>query len=122
MTKYVGSGFFSPVDRKIVGAAFEKRFGRPLPISVEGESLTHRSMGFDHQGRVDVALTPDQPEGIWLCQYLRAMGIPYFAFRTAMAGRATGAHIHIGPPSDRHQPMAYRSAARKTARGPVADD
>jgi hypothetical protein len=30
---------------------------------------------------------------------LRRAGIPFIAFRSAVAGAATGAHIHIGQPS-----------------------
>jgi hypothetical protein len=56
-------------------------------------------MGFDHTDRVDVALTPDSPEGQWLREYLEANHVPYFAFRSFVPGQATGAHIHIGPPS-----------------------
>jgi hypothetical protein len=44
---------------------------------------------------------PDSPEGAWLLEYLRAQRIPYYAFRQAVRGKATGAHIHIGPGSTR---------------------
>jgi peptidoglycan hydrolase-like protein with peptidoglycan-binding domain len=101
VTKFTGTGYFSEVDQRIVAKAFQRRFGRPLPISAQGETALHRSMGFDHSGRLDVALSPDQTEGIWLCSYLRALGIPFFAFRGAVRGAATGAHIHIGPASER---------------------
>ena len=50
---------------------------------------------------VRLALHPDDPEGAWLIAYLRQAGIPYFAFRGYVPGKATGAHIHIGPPSNR---------------------
>jgi hypothetical protein len=50
---------------------------------------------------VDVALLPDSPEGEWLRQYLEANEIPYYAFRNFVPGKATGAHIHMGPPSNR---------------------
>jgi hypothetical protein len=66
-----------------------------------GETAVHRSLGFDHRGRVDVAINPDQPEGHWLLEYLVDKHIPYFAFRHAVTGKATGAHIHIGPMSTR---------------------
>ena len=33
--------------------------------------------------------------------YLLDRHIPYFAFRQAVPGKATGAHIHIGPMSTR---------------------
>jgi hypothetical protein len=58
-------------------------------------------MGFDHSGRVDVALHPDTAEGAWLLEYLTAHRIPFYAFRQAVPGKATGAHIHIGPGSTR---------------------
>ena len=78
---------------------FEEHFGKKLPVSAVGETAVHRALGFDHRGRVDVALNPDQPEGAWLCQYLAQNHIPFFAFRQAVPGKATGAHIHIGPMS-----------------------
>jgi len=78
---------------------FEEHFGKKLPVSAVGETAVHRAMGFDHRGRVDVALDPDQPEGAWLCQYLAQNHIPFFAFRQAVPGKATGRHIHIGPMS-----------------------
>jgi hypothetical protein len=46
-------------------------------------------------------LNPDQPEGVWLRTYLSSNEIPYFAFRSAVSGKATGPHIHIGPGSTR---------------------
>jgi hypothetical protein len=82
-----------------VEVAFEEHFGKKLPVSAVGETAVHRALGFDHRGRVDVALNPDQPEGAWLCQYLAQNHIPFFAFRQAAPGKATGAHIHIGPMS-----------------------
>jgi hypothetical protein len=66
-----------------------------------GETAVHRALGFDHHGRVDVALYPDTTEGVWLRQYLAQNHIPYIAFRHAVPGKATGAHIHIGPMSTR---------------------
>ena len=102
MEHYEGSGFFNERrDLKPLEIAFVKKFDRPLPISADGETAVHRSMGFDHRGRVDVALHPAAREGIWLKNYLKARGIPYYAFTRAMAGSATAAHIHIGPGSTR---------------------
>ena len=86
-------------DFKAIVAAYEKQFSKPLPVSAKGETEVHRSMGFDHRGRVDVALNPDQLEGVWLRRYLEHAKIPYFAFRRWLPGKATAAHIHIGPPS-----------------------
>lgn len=99
MEHFEGDGRFTPSELKSVTLAFEKKFKRSLPISANGETTVHRALGFDHRGRVDVALTPDQPEGVWLRTYLANNEIPYYAFRSAIAGKATGAHIHIGPGS-----------------------
>ncbi len=99
--KFDGNGVFSDADLRKVVLAFEKRFSKPLPISARGETALHKALGFDHRGRVDVALNPDQVEGIWLRRYLESAQIPYFAFRSALAGSATGPHIHLGPPSTR---------------------
>src|ERR1039457_2389092 len=99
--RYDGDGIFTMGTFARVELDFEKQFGKPMPVSAMGETAVHRSMGFDHRGRVDVAINPDQPEGRWLLEYLVDKHIPYFAFRHAVAGRATGAHIHLGPMSTR---------------------
>jgi hypothetical protein len=100
-TKYDGNGIFTATDFQKVSAAFSAKFYKPLPVSADGETATHRALGFDHRGRVDVALSPDMPEGAWLLRYLQTNRIPYFAFRMAVPGKATGAHIHMGPQSTR---------------------
>jgi hypothetical protein len=100
-TRYDGRGIFTPADLQKVSLAFATRFARTMPISADGATALHRSLGFDHRGRVDVAVSPDQPEGAWLMHFLEANKIPYFAFRMAVPGKATGAHIHIGPQSTR---------------------
>jgi hypothetical protein len=74
-----------------------------LPISAEGETNLHRALGFDHRGRVDVAINPNASEGMWLRHYLQSLKIPYYAFTRAIRGKATAAHIHIGPGSTRLQ-------------------
>lgn len=84
-----------------VEVAFREHFGKPMPVSAIGETAVHRALGFDHRGRVDVAVHPDQPEGVWLQKYLTDNHIPFFAFRQPVKGKATGAHIHIGPMSTR---------------------
>jgi hypothetical protein len=99
--RFTGSSEFTDADLKKLQAAFEKQYGRPLPISAHGDSASHRAMGFDHRGRIDVAVSPMQPEGAWLRHYLTEQGFTYFAFASAVRGKATGAHIHIGPPSGR---------------------
>ena len=101
--RYDGDGVFTMGTFAHVELDFEKQFGKPLPVSAMGETAVHRSLGFDHRGRVDVAIHPDQPEGRWLLEYLVEKHIPYFAFRQAVPGRATGAHIHIGPLSARYK-------------------
>jgi hypothetical protein len=50
---------------------------------------------------MDVALHPDSKEGQSLLNHLRQVGIPFIAFRNAVPGASTGAHIHIGKPSPR---------------------
>ena len=77
-----------------------------MTSSAVGETAVHRALGFDHRNRVDVALNPDQPEGVWLRRYLESRRIPYFAFWQAVPGKATGAHIHMGPMSTRLAPGA----------------
>src|SRR5262249_51838096 len=99
--RYDGDGSFSMIEFSRIDTEFARHFGKPLPVSALGETAVHRSLGFDHRGRVDVAIHPDQPEGHWLLEYLVQNHIPYFAFRHAVPGKATGAHIHIGPMSTR---------------------
>lgn len=101
LERFDGGGVFSPADFKKVIAAYQAKFHKPLPISANGETSVHRALGFDHRGRVDVALNPDQREGVWLLAYLEKQDIPFFAFRAAMPGKATGPHIHLGPGSIR---------------------
>jgi len=99
--RFDGSGSFSLAQMKKIADAFEAQFGRALPVSAHGETAFHRRLGLDHRGRVDVAVLPDSPEGQWLRQWLESQQIPYYAFRGAVRGKASAAHIHIGPPSPR---------------------
>lgn len=82
-------------------SAYLARFGQPLPISALGMTQLHAVLKFDHFGRVDVPLPPDSPEGRWLTEQLAARDIPFMVYRSAVAGKATGAHIHLGLPSPR---------------------
>jgi hypothetical protein len=102
--RYDGDGIFTAGTLARVEMAFAAHFGKPLPVSAMGETAVHRALGFDHRGRVDVAVHPDQPEGVWLREFLTENRIPYFAFRQAVPGKATGAHVHIGPMSTRLVP------------------
>lgn len=95
--RFDGDGVFTPAMLSRIETAFAARFGHALPITANGETAVHRALGFDHRGRVDVGVHPDQPEGVWLREYLTANRIPFFAFRQAVPGKATGAHIHLGP-------------------------
>jgi hypothetical protein len=97
--KTSGDHLIQPQELKALTLAFEKQFSEPFPISARGMTAVHRALGLDHTGRVDVAVNPDSPEGIWLREYLDARAIPYYAFRVAMTGKATAPHIHIGPGS-----------------------
>jgi hypothetical protein len=98
---YNGPAPWSLADTPRVARFFEDRFHRALPISSFGQTVTHEQLGFDHHAALDVAVHPDSVEGQALTGFLRAAGIPYLAFREARPGTATGAHIHVGPPSSR---------------------
>jgi len=108
--QFTGKGEFTAADFNRVQLAYTARFSKGLPISANGETAVHRSMGFDHRNRIDVAVYPDSIEGQWLRRYLTANRIPFFAFRGAVAHQATGAHIHMGPPSTRYVQARASSA------------
>jgi hypothetical protein len=99
MVRYDGTSAFSLVVFQSVNAAYMKHFHQDLPVSALGQTLVHQELGFDHRGRVDVAVNPDTPQGIWLCRLLEKQRVSYVAFRAAVSGSATGPHIHIGPGS-----------------------
>jgi hypothetical protein len=101
LIRYSGTSNWQLTDQPRINAFFLERFGRALPISAFGQTEVHERLGFDHRGAMDVAIHPDTSEGQTLMAYLRSQGIPFIAFRAAVAGSATGAHIHIGPPSHR---------------------
>jgi hypothetical protein len=87
---------FGDDDIAAVNEAFYEAFGIPLPISADGYTALHESLGFDHTGRLDVAVHPDDPEGLFLIELLEAWDIPFIAFRSAVPGQSTGPHVHIG--------------------------
>jgi hypothetical protein len=101
LVRYVGSSRWALGDFGKVDAFFRLKFGKPLPVSAVGQTETHNRLGFDHREAVDVAVHPDSAEGRELINYLASQGISFIAIRSAIAGSATGAHIHIGPPSKR---------------------
>lgn len=97
--RFDGQGLFTTAHWKKVLIAFESAFSRAIPVSANGETAVHMALGYDHRGRIDVAVNPDAPEGVWLRDFLTKEKIPFFAFRSAIAGKSTAPHIHIGPPS-----------------------
>jgi len=99
--KTAGAHLMAPDELRALAFSYERKFGEALPISANGVTAVHKAMGLDHTGRIDVAVMPDSPEGRWLREYLSNRAIPYFAFRTAVPGKATAPHIHIGPASTR---------------------
>jgi hypothetical protein len=102
LVRYLGrAGWSLSNDIAKVDAFFSQRFGRPMPVSAFGQTETHNRLGFDHSNALDVAVHPDSAEGLALQGFLRAQGISFIAIRGAIAGSATGAHIHIGLPSRR---------------------
>jgi hypothetical protein len=110
--RFAGNGVFTLGDLRVIQVAFQRKFYRMLPISAFGATALHRTLGLDHTGKVDVAINPDQQEGVWLRDFLQHRGIPYYAFRTAILGMATAPHIHIGTGSNR-----IRSSARPVVSG-----
>jgi hypothetical protein len=101
LIRYNGPTHWALSDASKVEVFFAARFNHALPISAFGQTAVHDHLGFDHRNAMDVALSPDSSEGKALMDYLRSQGIPFIAFHYAVAGSATGAHIHIGLPSRR---------------------
>jgi hypothetical protein len=99
--RYIGASRWVLSDFAKVDAFFRLKFSKPLPLSAVGQTATHNQLGFDHREAVDVAVHPDSAEGQALIGYLASQGISFIAIRGAIPGSATGAHIHIGPPSKR---------------------
>jgi hypothetical protein len=99
LVRYVGASRWTLGDIGKVDAFFRLKFGKPLPASAVGQTETHNHLGFDHREAIDVAVHPDSAEGRELINYLASQGISFIAIRGAISGSATGAHIHIGPPS-----------------------
>ena len=80
---------------------FRRAFNRALPVSAYGQTPLHDKLGFDHRNAIDLALHPDSLEGRAVMDWLRQAGLSFIAFRGAVSGAATGAHIHVGEPSQR---------------------
>src|SRR5919106_3836793 len=101
LIRFNGAASWSLADAGKIEKFFSQTFGHVLPVSAFGQTATHDRLRFDHKNAIDVALHPDSNEGRSLLSYLRQADIPFIAFRGAVAGVATGAHIHIGKPSIR---------------------
>jgi hypothetical protein len=101
LVRYRGAARWSLAEATKIQNFFARRFGRPLPVSAWGQTPLHDRLGFDHHDALDVAIVPDSAEGAALMTYLRNAGYSFMAFRGAVAGEATGAHIHIGEASRR---------------------
>jgi len=101
LIRYNGTARWVLTDAAKVQSFFALRFNHALPISAFGQTAVHNHLGFDHHNSIDVAVSPDSAEGQTLMAYLRSAGIPFIAFRYAVPGSATGAHIHVGYPSKR---------------------
>lgn len=101
LIRYNGPAHWVLTDASKVESFFVSKFKRTMPISAFGQTSVHDQLGFDHRNAMDVALSPDSSEGQTLMAYLRSAGIPFIAFRYAVKGSATGAHIHVGYPSHR---------------------
>jgi len=101
VVRYAGASRWALSDLSKVDAFFRLKFARSLPVSAVGQTETHNQLGLDHREAVDVAVHPDSAEGQALIGYLASQGVSFIAIRGAIPGSATGAHIHIGPPSKR---------------------
>jgi hypothetical protein len=101
LIRYNGTSAWTLTNISKVEGFFASQFGRSLPVSAFGQTATHNRLNFDHRNSVDVAIHPDSAEGQAVIAFLRSAGIPFLAFRQAVPGSATGAHIHIGYPSRR---------------------
>ena len=102
LSRYQGSAIWSlPTIVPKLQQLFAARFGRSLPISALGQTALHDRLGFDHRNAMDVAVYPDSPEGKALIEYLQAEGVPFIAYRGAVPGSSSGAHVHVGQPSPR---------------------
>ncbi len=100
--RYSGAGAWQLSEAWKVQRFFLDSFKKQLPVGVFGQGAIHDRWRLDHRNAMDISLHPDGPEGQALLNFLRANGIPFLAFRSAIPGTATGPHIHIGRPSHRY--------------------
>ena len=117
LTRFRGTREWSLAQVPSVERFFTERFHRALPVSALGQTPIHDRLGFDHRNAMDVAVHPDSPEGQALMMWLRAQGVSFLAFRGAITGEATGAHVHIGEPSPRRAARAGERMAASRSTG-----
>ncbi|HXF04441.1 MAG TPA: hypothetical protein VNM72_03390 [Blastocatellia bacterium] len=99
VSRSAGRSSWTNEDFSTLLREFKIRFHTDLPVSAYGQTPTHDRLGLNHHGRIDVALHPESEAGQWVIRFLSERGIPYIAFTGQVPQSATGAHIHIGPPS-----------------------
>jgi hypothetical protein len=102
MIRYQGTGGWALSESWKVQKFYSETFSKSLPIAVFGQGPIHDRWRLDHRNSMDISLHPDGAEGQALMRFLQKNGIPFLAFRQAIPGTATGAHIHIGRPSHRY--------------------
>ncbi|MBM4443233.1 MAG: hypothetical protein FJ027_22705, partial [Candidatus Rokubacteria bacterium] len=112
--RFAGHRAFAPSQLVPLEQFFTRRAGRRLPVSAHGQSDVHTRLGLDHRNAVDIAVHPDSVEGRLVMAWLREQGYPFMAFRGARQGAATGAHIHVGAPSER---LASARVPERRSRG-----
>lgn len=100
--RYGGLGGWNLSEAWKVQRFFMDSFQKPLPVTNFGQGAIHVRWGLDHRNAMDISLHPDGAEGQALMNFLRANGIPFLAFRSAIPGTSTGPHIHVGRPSHRY--------------------
>jgi len=120
LVRFNGGALWSLAGAAKIEQYFARAFGHALPISALGQTATHDRLRLDHHDAMDVALQPDSAEGQALLNYLRQAGIPFMAFRGAVSGAATGAHIHIGKPSPVIGKSGLSSGGKALSNGPVS--
>src|SRR6266545_6376752 len=109
LIRYNGPANWSLAGAQKIATFYRARFGRSLPISAMGQSLTHDRMSLDHREALDIAVQPGSAEGRELMGYLRRTGIPFIAFCGKVPSMSTGAHIHVGRSSPRIIEVKHRS-------------
>jgi hypothetical protein len=101
LVRFAGTRALSESALASLERDFAARAGRALPVSAMGQTDVHTRLGYDHRHAVDLALHPDSADGRLVMAWLRERDIAFLGFRGPRTGAATGAHIHIGRPSEK---------------------